>query len=197
MRRPLPFALAATALMLLIASPALSLKENTAAVAMFPEGFETRVGFELASELGPGALGPVQVLADFGRGRSTAAVERYRTRADLPACRRWRYPVPSRGGSKVLFVVTPTDSARERGHGRARPPAARDPRPVRGDASLGGATAQNEDDTGVISGSLWKVGVFVLIAQLVVLLLVLRSVMLPLKAVLMNALSVARPTACW
>ena len=44
MRRPLPFALAATALMLLIASPALVLKENTAAIAMFPKDFETRVG---------------------------------------------------------------------------------------------------------------------------------------------------------
>ena len=66
MRRPLPFALAATALMLLIASPALVLKENTAAIAMFPKDFETRVGFELAAQQlgGEGALGPIQLVFD-------------------------------------------------------------------------------------------------------------------------------------
>ena len=56
---------------------------------------------------------------------------------------------------------------------------------------IGGATAQNQDDTAVISGSLWKVGVFVVLLSYLVLLVVLRSVILPLKAVLMNVLSVA------
>ena len=43
----------------------------------------------------------------------------------------------------------------------------------------------------MISGSLWKVGLFVVCLSFIVLLLVLRSVLLPLKAVLMNVLSVA------
>ncbi len=72
MKRPLPFALGATALMLLIAAPALSLKEGTAAIAMFPEGFETRVGFELAAqELGPGATGPSRCWSTAAARRST------------------------------------------------------------------------------------------------------------------------------
>ncbi len=67
MRHPLPFAIGATALMLLIASPALSLKLGNGAIDQFPKDFETRVGFDLASEAtGPGATGPVQVVADFG-----------------------------------------------------------------------------------------------------------------------------------
>ena len=71
-------------------------------------------------------------------------------------------------------------------------PPARLPRARRAPTvSVGGATAQNQDDTAVISGSLWKVGVFVLLLSFIVLLLVLRSVVLPIKAVLMNALSVA------
>jgi RND superfamily putative drug exporter len=57
--------------------------------------------------------------------------------------------------------------------------------------SVGGATAQNQDDTDVIAGSLWKVALFVIVLSLIVLLLVLRSVALPIKAVAMNALSVA------
>jgi RND superfamily putative drug exporter len=56
---------------------------------------------------------------------------------------------------------------------------------------VGGATAQNQDDTEVISGSLWKVGLFVILLSFVVLTVVMRSVVLAIKAVLMNALSVA------
>ena len=63
--------------------------------------------------------------------------------------------------------------------------------PAGGELHVGGPTAQNQDDTQVISGSLWKVAVFVVLLSYLVLLLVLRSAVLPIKAVLMNALSVA------
>jgi RND superfamily putative drug exporter len=67
MKRPLPFAIGATALMLLIASPALSLKLDNGAIAQFPEDFETTVGFRLAAQAaGPGTLGQTQLVADFG-----------------------------------------------------------------------------------------------------------------------------------
>jgi RND superfamily putative drug exporter len=56
---------------------------------------------------------------------------------------------------------------------------------------VGGATAQNQDDTDLIAGSLWKVALFVIVLSFLVLMVVLRSVVLPIKAVLMNALSVA------
>jgi uncharacterized membrane protein YdfJ with MMPL/SSD domain len=194
MRRPLPFALGATVLMLLVAAPALSLREDTAAVAMFPEDFETRVGFDLATQaLGEGAMGPVQVLADYSRDPvDTAAVERYRqTVGDLPGVESAAAPVMSRDGRKALVVITPTEGPEsastkalvDRLRTIAGPPGAV--------TSVGGATAQNEDDTSVIAGSLWKVALFVVCLSFIVLLLVLRSVLLPLKAVLMNALSVA------
>ena len=78
----LPIAIGATALMLLIASPALSLKEDTAAVAMFPKDFETYQGFKLAeSKLTPGGTGPIQLVADFGRGRLDDAGIRQRVDA--------------------------------------------------------------------------------------------------------------------
>ncbi|CAA9505390.1 MAG: Integral membrane protein, partial [uncultured Solirubrobacteraceae bacterium] len=59
------------------------------------------------------------------------------------------------------------------------------------DVDVGGATAQIRDFNGLISGDLWKVFAFVLICSYLVLLVVLRSVLLPLKAVLMNLLSIA------
>ncbi len=56
--------------------------------------------------------------------------------------------------------------------------------------NIGGAVAQDHEFTDLISGSMWKVALFVLIFSYVVLLLVMRSVVLPLKAVVMNLLSV-------
>ena len=56
--------------------------------------------------------------------------------------------------------------------------------------NVGGASAQDHDFTDLISGSLWKIAVFVMIFSYIVLLFVLRSVLLPLKAVVMNLLSV-------
>ena len=56
---------------------------------------------------------------------------------------------------------------------------------------VGGATAFNQDFIDLISGSLWKILLFVLVFSYLVLLLLLRSVLLPLKAVVMNLLSVA------
>src|SRR5690349_10644619 len=55
---------------------------------------------------------------------------------------------------------------------------------------VGGASAQTRDFTGQISGGMWKIFAFVLLCSYLVLLLVLRSVFLPLKAVLMNLLTV-------
>jgi RND superfamily putative drug exporter len=56
---------------------------------------------------------------------------------------------------------------------------------------VGGATAQVEDFKDLVSGSMWKILLFVMLFSYVVLLVLLRSVLLPLKAVVMNLLSVA------
>jgi uncharacterized membrane protein YdfJ with MMPL/SSD domain len=56
---------------------------------------------------------------------------------------------------------------------------------------VGGATAFNDDFVDLVSGSMWKILLFVLVFSYLVLFLLLRSVLLPLKAVVMNLLSVA------
>lgn len=194
MRRPLPFALAATAIMLAIASPALVMKENTAAIAMFPKDFETRVGFELASEQlgGPGSLGMVELVADFRGPVDQTALSSFKGDLErLENVRAVQDPVISEDGQKALILVTPEQSPESEAtvalvkRLRGLLP------PTGGTLHVGGPTAQNLDDTAVISGSLWKVGLFVVVLSFLVLLVVLRSVVLPIKAVLMNALSVA------
>jgi RND superfamily putative drug exporter len=56
---------------------------------------------------------------------------------------------------------------------------------------IGGASAQAHDLNQLISGGIWKVFVFVMVCSYLILLVVLRSLLLPLKAVLMNLLSIA------
>src|SRR4051795_6814393 len=69
MNRPVLYATGATLLMLLIAAPAISMKLGTGAIAQLPKDFETAQGNALvAKAAGPGAGGPVQIVADYGNG---------------------------------------------------------------------------------------------------------------------------------
>jgi RND superfamily putative drug exporter len=175
MKRPLPFAIGATAVMLVIASPALSMVLGIGALNQFPRDFETRVAFEAAAEVGgPGALGPVQVIVPGDATAFAAQVKGY----------------PNVAGVEVndrLVVITPkTGPESQETEALVRRIQDRNP-----SALVGGPAAQNLDLVDLINGSLWKVAVFVMVLSFIVLLLVLRSVILPIKAVLMNVLSVA------
>ena len=199
-RRPGLAALLSAVAMLAIAYPALSLDMGNGALAQFPERNEARVAAERAAEVtGQGAAGPALVMARFrsgdaGDARNRTAVERFvaRTRRDRDVAA-VAPPVRSRDGTAVLVQVTPrvhfeSDRAEQlldRLRGDANP--LRDVARV----DVGGATAFNRDFIDLLSGSLWKILLFVLAFSYVVLLVLLRSVLLPLKAVLMNLLSVA------
>jgi RND superfamily putative drug exporter len=193
MKRPLPFAIGATLLMLLIASPALSLQLGNGAIAQFPKDFETRVGFDLAAEaIGPGATGPIQVVADFGPRRvdSAAIVNFAASATELPNVASVSEPAVSNDGRKALVVLTPSTEP-ESDATYALVDRVRAASVSGATLSIGGPAAQNQDFNDLISGSLWKVALFVVLLSIFVLLLVLRSVILPIKAVLMNILSVA------
>jgi RND superfamily putative drug exporter len=195
-------ALASTAVLLTLAIPALSLEVGEGALRQFPEGNETRVGAELAAEkLGSGSAGPTQVVATFRRGTAVdagnqAALARYARELgrDREVARVGR-PEHSRDGRATLLPVIPrhdpesaeatalVDRLRaeaERGNGLARV----------ADVDVGGSTASVTDFRELVSGSMWKIAVFVLAFSYLVLFLLLRSVLLPLKAILMNLLSV-------
>ena len=58
------------------------------------------------------------------------------------------------------------------------------------DVDVGGETARGHDVRAQISGSMWKIVLFVLALSFLVLMVMLRSLILPLKAVLMNLLSI-------
>jgi RND superfamily putative drug exporter len=197
MSRPALYAILATAFMLLLTVPALSLKWGTGAVQQLPPDNETRQGVELAAKVtGPGAGGPVQVIADFGdQPVDTAAVDQFRAAAEkLPNVAAVSDAKTSADGHLAYIEVTPkTDPESDATWALVqtlRDPAGTSKLLGAQSVAVGGAAAQDHDFANLISGSLWKVALFVVILSYVFLLFVLRSVVLPLKAVVMNLLSV-------
>jgi RND superfamily putative drug exporter len=194
MRRPVIAAGLSASVLLVIAIPALSLHFGDGALRQFPRGNETRVGAELAAKAtSPGAAGPTQVLVTSDRGSfAGAALERYvaTVRRD-PEAASVAKPRLSRDGRAALLVVTPRHDP-ESPQARAMVTRLRSAAPPPGaQVDVGGSTAQVEDFKGLVSGSMWKILLFVLAFSYLVLLVLLRSVLLPLKAVLVNLLSVA------
>jgi uncharacterized membrane protein YdfJ with MMPL/SSD domain len=199
MRRPVTaIALAGTAL-LALGVPALSLRTAEGALDQFPAGHEVRVGFEAAAaQAGAGASSPVVVVARPRAGRvadpaNAAAVRGLRATiardADVVSV---AAPVASRRGDAVLLAATARDSG-EAPQTRALVKRLRDRLPGAADGlhiDVGGSTASLVDFDDEIAGSMWKIVLFVLALSYVVLLVLLRSAVLPLKAVVMNLLSV-------
>jgi uncharacterized membrane protein YdfJ with MMPL/SSD domain len=203
MRRPVVAAVLAAGVMLALAYPALSLKIGDGALRQFPKGNETRQGAELAAKAaGPGAAGPVQIVGRFEKGRFSdarngVAVASYvQSLRSSRAVARVTPPVASRDGRSVLVMAVPksdpeSPSARGLVHSlRADASAGRGLARV-ASVNVGGSTAQVEDFKHLVFGSLWKVALFVAVFSYLVLFVLLRSVILPLKAVVMNMLSVA------
>ena len=198
-RRPWVAAIASTAVLLALALPALSLDFGNGALRQFPEGNDTRVGAELAArELGPGSTGPTQVIASLDAGVASdpdnrAALQTYAAelRGD-PEVAHVAPPQASRDGRSALFVVAPRHDPESGAVDALVDRLRADSGALEGVArvDVGGATAFNSDFTDLVSGSMWKILLFVLVFSYLVLFLLLRSVLLPLKAVLVNLLSV-------
>jgi RND superfamily putative drug exporter len=197
MARPWTAVIGVTAVLLFLASPLLSLQTGTEALSQFPKGSDVRVGSELASGQLGGGTDPVQVVAAFD-GAPTAA--------DKAAVAGFRDELegtsgvgavgaPAFAGNAVLVQATPragseSDAAMalvERLRDTVVPGSAL---AQRAEVNVGGETARSHDVRDQIGGSMWKIILFVLALSFLVLMVMLRSLLLPLKAVLMNLLSI-------
>ena len=198
-RRPWAAALGSAAVLIVLALPALTLDFGNGALRQFPEGNDTREGAELAArELGPGSSGPTQVIADLDSGRVSDPGNRAALRAygaELSRDPEVASVAPPRGsadGRSALFVVVPRHDPESDRVDALVDRLRADSGALTGvaEVDVGGATAFNSDFTELVSGSMWKILLFVLVFSYLVLFVLLRSVLLPLKAVLVNLLSV-------
>ncbi|MGE5408371.1 MAG: MMPL family transporter [Syntrophothermus sp.] len=197
MARPWFAVIGVAAVLLLLASPLLSIQTGTEALKQFPPGSDVRVGTELASRTLGGGTDPIQIVADF---------EATPTQADRAAVAGFvrelsrttgisQVAPPAFAGGSVLIQATPRAGS-ESDAATALVERLRDTI-VPGSAlarlatvDVGGETARSHDVRVQISGSMWKIVLFVLALSFLVLMVMLRSLVLPLKAVLMNLLSI-------
>ena len=199
MARPWVSVIGVTSVLLFLAIPVLSLTTGTEALAQFPKDNDVRVGTQLASKQLGGGTDPVQIVATFNRpgaggpGGRAAVAAFARTLARTPGVS--SVAPPAFAGRSALITATPSapsesDAAsalvsRLRG---SVVPAARLSRVAT--VNVGGETARTSDLRTQISGSMWKIFAFILGLSFLVLTVMLRSLLLPLKAVLMNLLSI-------
>ena len=143
------------------------------------------------SGIGPGALLPHEVLVQGTGSEKVAAVLRRVEGvhgAVAPAGPEWR-----RRGTAVVDALAVADSSSSAGQDtldRVRN-AAHSAAP---DVQVGGIAAQNADFTSAVYGSFPLMIALIAIVTLIVLARAFRSLLLPLKAILLNVLSVA---AAW
>jgi uncharacterized membrane protein YdfJ with MMPL/SSD domain len=200
MRRPVVSVVSVTALLLTMAIPVLSIKTGNGAIKQFDPSSDARVGTEIAARTSGGGADPVKVLVTFDHGTASdpanaKAIHAFsRSAAADPQVEAVAPPV-SNGNQALIDVGTKAEAAEsqdsldlvKRMRSQIVPAASLSHLAT---VDVGGEPARVVDSRDQINGAMWKIIVFVLGFSFLVLLVMLRSIVLPLKAVLMNLLSI-------
>src|SRR6266540_3215010 len=197
-RRPAWAALASTALLLALAAPALGLRLGASDSGNDPASQTTRKAYDLlAAGFGPGFNGPLQVAVQLPRGGDrTALVRLTNVLHNTPGVASVAKPQLNTAGDTAAIAVYPTTSPQSEQTTSLVKNLRNDILPPLTKATgarvyVGGATAIQVDFARVLSGKLpLFIGVVVLLSALL-LLVVFRSLLIPLQAALMNLLSIA------
>jgi RND superfamily putative drug exporter len=192
-RRPGRVAGAGLAVLVLAALPVFALRLGFADEGNAPKGDTTRAAYDLVAQgFGPGANGPIVMLADTSHaGGAEAFAHLLADVRSLPGVASVGTPITSPSKQATLATVIPStgpqDRATEQLVHRMRDDVA--PR-YDMEVEVAGQTAGGIDFADQISSRLPIFIGVVLGASFLLLLVVFRSVLVPLKAVLMNLLSI-------
>jgi putative drug exporter of the RND superfamily len=195
-RRAWPATVLAFAFLVLLAVPFLGLRFGFPDAGNEPEDTRTRIAYDLAVEgFGPGFQNQLLVVAELANAGDAATLERIADRVQgLPNVDGVSPPVVSPDGDAALFTVVPATSPQEQATDDLVR-AVRDVVPAvaggTGDAVyVGGVTALALDATEDVVGTLPLLVGGVVGLSMLLLLVVFRSLAIPLKAAVMNALSI-------
>jgi putative drug exporter of the RND superfamily len=198
-RRPWPFAIGGTLLLLVLATPLLGLRLGFSDEGNFPEGSTTRQAYDLLSEgFGPGFNGPFVVVTTIDGFEELMlfqavvdAVGRDPGVASVTPAFPNDFEQPTAALARVVPTTSPQDEATEALIERLRAeviPAAADDRL---DVAVTGFVAVSVDFSGFLAGRSILFFAVVLTVSFVLLTMVFRSLLVPLKAVILNMLSIA------
>lgn len=193
-RRPWPVALVTTILLIALAIPAFSMNLGVADSGTDPKEMTTRQAYDiLAQGFGAGFNGPLQVVVETGIGEEKINQIYEEVSAD-PGVAKAFPPQESPNGKIALINVFPTTSPQstltnELVH-RIRANQLAEVNAAGGKAHVAGVTAIFDDFSEQISSKLpIFIGAVVLLSALL-LMMVFRSIWIPVKAIVMNLLGI-------
>jgi putative drug exporter of the RND superfamily len=197
-RRPVVAAVAATALMLTLAAPALWLRLGSSDAGNNPSSFTSRRAYDLLAQgFGAGFNGPLVVVADLQNGGNakTALTRLHDGLARTPDVVAVAPARLNTAGDTAVISVYPRSSPQSTAtthlvkHLRSDvvPPLAR---AAGATVYVGGATAIFIDFSSVLSSKLWLFIAVVVALSALLLAVVFRSLVIPVQAALMNLLSI-------
>ncbi|GGL86438.1 MMPL family transporter [Micromonospora yangpuensis] len=187
MRRPVPYLLGVTVLLLALATPFLRVEFGGVDERVLPADAAPRqVAERIAGDFPGGSIAPIDVLVS---GASAQTVQAFSDRiAALPGVTGVT-PTANRGDSTLLAVSYPGEPTGEEAHDTVRALRAL-PAPDDAEVLVGGRPAADRDLLDSLVDRLPWMAVLMAVAILVLLFLAFGSVLLPIKAVLMNLVSI-------
>jgi RND superfamily putative drug exporter len=201
MRRPLLFLLPTLALMLTMGAPFFHIGLAAADVRVLPEGVEARRGYDLLrihfpDQVANRIAAAIRFPSSPMMPERIAAIRALEARmATLPSVRAVDGPTSDPTiamGDDAIVLYAITDAPPESPEARAIVRALRSDRVVAdGTLLVGGATANDVDVTDYMLARAPKAVAVVVAATVIVVFLLLGSVVLPIKAVIMNFVSIA------
>ena len=195
-RHAAAYAVAGTMLLLALAAPVLALRLGLPDQGSYPQARTERRAYDLVAEgFGPGATGPMVVAVDLSRDRSVVEPLVSALAADPGIASAAAAPVEATSDVAVIIAqptTTPQDAETARTLDRIRSevlPAALASSPAT--AHVGGYTATMSDLSQRVAERLPIFLVAVVAMSYLLLMVLFRSILVPLKAAVLNLLSVA------
>jgi putative drug exporter of the RND superfamily len=200
-RRPWTAALLSGGLLVALAIPVFSIDLGSADAGTDQADSSTRRAYDLLADgFGPGFNGPLLVVLDLPAGNSPAEDKRavgalYDDLKNAPGVANVYPPKLNEAGDLATFSVSPSTAPQENATSDLVKSLRDDVIPPVESrfgvhAYVGGTTAINDDFTTYIAGKLpLFIGIVVLLSA-VLLMMAFRSVLVPLKAIVMNLLSI-------
>ncbi|MGR6974940.1 MMPL family transporter [Streptomyces cynarae] len=198
-RRPWPYLAVGTAALALLSAPALSLRLGHVDASADGAGTTSRTAYDLVAEatgpgFGPGANGPLTVVIDLGSDhdeRPGLTTTLQWALEQTPDVARVTTPTSTPDGRLLTATVTPAHGPQDASTTALVTTLVGDtlPRTLRGTAAHGyvtGATAAQVDFRDTVRQRLPVIIATVLAAAFLLLMTVFRSLVIPLKAVLLN-----------
>ena len=199
-RRPWLWVVTGTVVLLALAAPVLGLRLGFSDEGNYADDTYTRQAYDLLADgFGPGFNGPFMITVVPGTGDSAAAVDALQTAlADTPGVAAVTPAVANRPASPEAYVfnLIPTTAPQDAATTDLVETLRNDviPAAVAGtalDVKVTGTTAANIDFTDFLARRTFVFFAAVLALSFLLLMVVFRSLLVPLKAVVMNVLSIA------